>query len=302
MTFIQLNENCYYFDRSVNIGYVRSGNQGMLIDTGIDSTSVKQVVKELKARDCPLTHLFITHAHADHYGGAAYLQNQFNVYTIAPPFESAILQFPMLEPLYLFSGNDPIPELRNKFLEGKPVRIDALAYDGKMEIGNFRLDIISLPGHSYNQAAVKTENVLYAADAYFSEDQLKKHKIPYITDAYQTLQSLRTLLTVECDGAVPGHGTYESFFEKTVHQNIDYHESLLQHIYEVIDAHPEGVTHEHIVANMCDHFQVSTPALSHFLLYKTAVTGYLVGLIKQKRIVHDVEKYRWVFRIIEGEA
>jgi len=43
----------------------------------------------------PITHLFVTHAHADHYGGAEYLQSVEKIYTYAPQLETAILQNPI---------------------------------------------------------------------------------------------------------------------------------------------------------------------------------------------------------------
>ncbi|KHE72060.1 MBL fold metallo-hydrolase, partial [Halobacillus sp. BBL2006] len=69
MSFQQLNASCYYYQSSVNIGYVHSGDTGLLIDAGIDKSSIKKVLKELNKKELPLTHLFITHAHSDHYGG-----------------------------------------------------------------------------------------------------------------------------------------------------------------------------------------------------------------------------------------
>ncbi|MGP4062068.1 MBL fold metallo-hydrolase [Halobacillus sp. H74] len=294
MSFHQLNDHCYYYHSSVNIGYVNQGTRGVLIDAGIDRSSVKKVLKELKKRELPLTHLFITHAHADHYGGAAYIQEQYDVHTIAPVFEEAILRNPSLEPLYLFGGNDPLPELQNKFLQGSPVRIDEVVNEGPLEVGSITVEAFLLPGHSYNQIALKIDGILYAADSYFSKDTLHKHKIPYITDASMTMESLKRLLTIPCEGALPGHGEFEEDPCETIEQNIVYHQKLLDWLHSYIKE-AKAVTQEEIVADMCAHYDVQAPQLSQWLLYRTAVTAYLVGLKKAALIEDRIVDNRWMF-------
>ncbi|ASK60784.1 MBL fold metallo-hydrolase [Virgibacillus phasianinus] len=301
MKFTPLNETCYYFDAVVNIGYVHHGDQGMLIDAGIDDSIMRKVLKELKANELPITHLFITHAHADHYGGAHFLQKKHDITTIAGKFESAILQHPTIEPLYLFQGNDPLPELHNKFLEGKPIQVDRVIGEGEHTIDGFTFTAHLLPGHSYHQLAMQIDNILFAGDSYFSEAQLEKHKIPYITDADLTLESLLRLLSIDCDGAVPGHGTFEKDFNQTVEKNIACHEEIMGWLVKYITNAKAGVTHETMVSDMCAHFAVENSMLSSWLLYRTAVTAYAVGLIKRGKIDHYMERNIWKFRNIQSQ-
>jgi glyoxylase-like metal-dependent hydrolase (beta-lactamase superfamily II) len=293
MELKKLNETCYYFESAVNIGYVHHGEEGLLIDAGIDKSSIKKVLRTLAEKDLPVTHLFITHAHADHYGGAHVLEKERKIEIIAPSFEKAILENPMLEPLYLFGGNDPLDELRNKFLEGKPIRVQHEVDEGTYNISSFTLKTYILPGHSYYQAGVVIDNIFYAGDAYFSVEQLNKHKIPYITDAQATLTSLEKAKTVKCEGAVPGHGCFESNFSETIDKNIQYHHRLLMELEAVIYGHPDGISHEDVVASLCESYDVHPPKLSQYLLYRTAVTAYIIGLIKQKKIKHEISHYRW---------
>ncbi|MCA0969561.1 MBL fold metallo-hydrolase [Halobacillus litoralis] len=294
--FKHIQNGCYYYEGSVNIGYVKSGNEGILIDAGIDRSSIKKVLKELKKHELPLTHLFITHAHADHYGGAAYLQQQHEVYTFAPMFEESILRNPTLEPLYLFGGNDPLPELQNKFLQGPSMRIDEVLTEGTHSFGGLTFDTYKLPGHSYHQLALKIDGVLYAADSYFGTETLKKHKIPYLTDALQALHSLHKLQAIECEGAVPGHGPFEIDPSVTIQENIKCHRNVLEKMYFEISNHREGMSHEQLVAWACETFEVQAGNLPQFLLYKTAVTGYLLGLIKEERVDSFVQNYRWMLK------
>ncbi|WP_053220335.1 MBL fold metallo-hydrolase [Virgibacillus senegalensis] len=290
----------FYFHGPVNIGYLRNHNEGMLIDAGIDSSTMKKVLKRLREEELPITHLFITHAHSDHYGGAAFLQSKKDVQTVAPVLESAILQYPVIEPLYLFGGNDPLPELRNKFLEGTPVRIDQELEDGSWQIGNFAIETILLPGHSYHQLGLLYDGILFAGDSYFGKEQLDKHGIPYLTDTQLAMESLHKLKGITCEGAVPGHGVFEQEFRHTVQANLDYHDGLLDWVEEELQKKPNGTTHEEITALMCAHYQVRADQLSQWLLFRTAVTAYLTALLKQNRITTEIKDYRWVFKPLKG--
>ncbi|NLP50774.1 MBL fold metallo-hydrolase [Bacillus sp. RO1] len=286
MEFHPITENVFYFQGAVNLGYVRfSTREGMLIDAGLEEQSMKKVLKTLKKKELPLTHLFITHAHADHYGGAAFLQEQQKVYTIAPKFEVAILQEPMLEPLYLFHGVNPIQDWRNKFLEGKPVKVDLILEEAReVTVGDVHFRTVDLPGHSYHQFGVMVEEILFAADAYFGVEVLHKHGIPYIVDAKQTLESLDKIKSLPCVGAVPGHGRYEKNFLSTIEENIQVHRQIEILLFSLVNTVKEGLTIEQLVTKACDEKGIIIRNVPSFMLFRTAVTAYLTKLIQEERV------------------
>ncbi|WP_188208342.1 MBL fold metallo-hydrolase [Alkalibacillus aidingensis] len=295
MKIKQLNDDCYCFESSVNIGYVHKGEHGMIIDAGIDQSSIRKVVRQLESKQLPITHLFITHAHADHYGGAFYLKKHYNIKVIAPKLEAAIVENPIIEPIYMFQGNAPLDELRNKFLEGPPVQVDQVVDEGTIEIDRFHLELILTPGHSYHQLAVATEGILYAADSYFGEEELDKHKIPFIISAKDTIASLKKLVETNYDGAIPGHGRFETNYHETLQTNIKYHQKILDNLEKELKNHPEGCSHEEIVAKLCEMYEIKADQLSMFLLFRTAVTSYITALIEEGKIKHEVKNYRIVF-------
>lgn len=294
--FIQLNETCYYFSAPVNIGYVHHGDEGLLIDAGIDDSVMRKVLRQLEEKNLPITHLFITHAHADHYGGASYLQERHMVKTMAPVFEAAILENPALEPLYLFGGNVPLKELRNKFLEGKPITVEEKVEEGIYSFGSFELHTYDLSGHSYHQLGLVVDTILYAGDSYFGKEQLHKHKIPYIVDAALTVETLEKIQTIDCTGAVPGHGEFEQEFIPTVKANLDYHHEVLDWTYETVCQYETGISHEQIIAKMCESYEVHAPTLAQWLLFRTAATAYVIGLIKAHKLHHTIRDYKWIFQ------
>ncbi len=286
MEFRSITENVYYFQGSVNIGYVKfSDTEGMLIDAGLEEQAMKKVLKTLKSKELPITHLFITHAHADHYGGAEYLQRQQKVFTMAPKFEAAILQEPMLEPLYLFHGVNPIQEWRNKFLEGKPVKVDVILEEaGEVRVGESRFQTVDLPGHSYHQFGVIVEDILFAADAYFGVDILHKHGIPYIVDAKQTMETLEKIKKLPCSGAVPGHGSYEKNYLPTIGGNLQVHDQIENLLYSLLDKEEDGISIEQLVTRACTEKEITIRNVPSFMLFRTAVTAYLTKLIQEGRV------------------
>ncbi|WP_246938553.1 MBL fold metallo-hydrolase [Bacillus pinisoli] len=304
MEFIQINENQYYFKAAVNIGYVKQAhsNKGLLIDAGLDQQSMKKVLRKLDEEKLPVTHLFVTHSHADHYGGAAFLQEKFGVYTMAPYLEEAILRYPILASSSFFQSNLPIDELRNKFIEGQAIHIHQVIHEGVYEIDGFHLEFISLPGHSLNQLGVKVNDLLYASDSYFGTEALDKHKIPYIVDLEQTFHSLEKLQKINCEGAIPGHGEFEEKFQSTITANQEKHQEILHSIKEIIDIHPNGISHEQLVQLMCNRWDVVLTNMTSWALYRTAITSYLTMLYKNQEIQLDIIQNTLTVRKKEGEA
>ncbi|MBD1381954.1 MBL fold metallo-hydrolase [Metabacillus arenae] len=298
MEFQQINENCYYFQGAVNIGYIHDGKTGLLIDAGLEKHAMKKVLKKLESEGLPITHLFITHAHADHYGGAAYLQSTKKILTFAPKIEEAILENPLFEPLYLFQGNEPITELRNKFLEGTRVKVDQVVEEGDLLLGNLKINIYSLPGHSINQLGLIGYNIFYCADAYFGPEQLIKHKIPFIIDGEKTLQTLHKIKSIPCDGAVPGHGRFEEAYAKTVDENIRCHEEILEDVYHTIAYTAGGIPQEELVRRMCQKYHVELKNLSSWLLYRTAVMAYVTKLFKDEKIEWSFENSIFKIKLV----
>ncbi|MBY6036281.1 MBL fold metallo-hydrolase [Fictibacillus nanhaiensis] len=305
MKFIEIKKNCYYFNSAVNIGYIvsESRKQGMLIDAGLESSAAKKAIQLLQKHDLPITHLMITHAHADHFGGAQYIQKNYDVHTIAPSLEEAIMRYPILEPIYLFYGNFPMKEMRNKFLEAPSIFIDEICEAGNWAgwDGQWCIEFIPLPGHSHNQFGLLYNDILYAADAYLGMEVLKKHSIPFIVDAGSNLSTLHYLLNLEVKGMLPGHGTFESAFQETVQANIDVHQRLASHVYNMILVRGDrGISVEELVAKMLIKHEIEPANFGVYSLFRTAITAYLIQFIEEGRAVYTIHEGRPV--IFSGQS
>lgn len=270
---------------------------GIIIDTGLESQAIKKVIKAIESENLPITHSFITHAHADHFGGAAYLKNEKNVTIYAPPFEAAIMENPLLEPLYFYHGAQPPKELRTKFVEGAPIKVDVLLSEGVFEIGGISIQCISLPGHSYEQMGFIINGILFAADAYFGKETLGKHKIPYIIDANQTIHTLKKILLLPIDGALPGHGTYEENFFETIELNIKTHVNITNDLLNLLNTYEEGLSLEAIIELLCAKHEIHLSNIGQWSLYRTAITAYINKLIQDDQARWEVINNRLLLKL-----
>jgi len=288
---MKIKEGCYYYKASVNIGYVTDyKGTGIIIDTGLEPQAIKKVIKAIENEGLPITHCLISHAHADHFGGAEYLKREKNITIYAPFLEAAIMENPFLEPLYLFHGTNPPKELRNKFVEGTPVKIDQILSEGRIEIGHVTITCISLPGHSYNQFGFIINHILYAADAYFGQESLGKHIIPYIVDVSETLNSLHKILSLHLEGALPGHGIFETNYKSTIKNNIETHVKIINKITQILEEEKEGLSLELFIQGVCHSFGITLKNLGSWALYRTAISAYVNKLIQEGKAVYCVEE------------
>ncbi|MED1862793.1 MBL fold metallo-hydrolase [Fictibacillus nanhaiensis] len=294
MEFIELSRGCFYFKSAVNIGYIVNddNSKGMLIDAGLETSAAKKVIKQLQKEKLPLTHLFITHAHADHFGGAQYIQQKEDVYTIAPAIEEAIMRNPLLEPIYLSQGNFPLKEMRNKFLEAPAIRVDEICSQGCLELFS-DVQVIHLPGHSYNQHGILFHGILYAADAFLGIDVLAKHKIPFIVDASENMATLKKLKKLDVEGMVPGHGSYVTEYQNVISDNIHIHETITSTVLEeIIQSSRSGISLENLVAVMLTKYEVKPPNLGAYSLFRTAISAHIIQLLENGSAAYKITNGR----------
>jgi glyoxylase-like metal-dependent hydrolase (beta-lactamase superfamily II) len=208
MDLIELTGSAYQLRGGANAGLIVQDRQAVLIDTGQDRDAARKILRLVESLSLQIAGIVITHAHADHFGGAAMLHGRTGAPVFAPALEAAIVANPLLEPLYLFSGASPPSELRHKFTLAEACPVDNLLEPGQTLIGPVSIQVIPAPGHAPNQMMIAGGGACFVADACFAPAVLEKHGIPFYVDVTQAAATLDALPGLDGSYAafVTGHG------------------------------------------------------------------------------------------------
>jgi len=166
----QLHEQTWVIQGGANIGVIAHEGRCLIIDSGMDKDAGRDILNQVKKLGLTPTALLVTHAHADHFGGAHYLVRQTGLKVYATRVEAAVMSGPILEPLYLFSGAQPPPELQHKFLLAKPCPVDIILTGNEHAVDE-------IPYNTTVQSALST---LYARGEIcplFQDNSLVWHRI-----------------------------------------------------------------------------------------------------------------------------
>jgi len=263
--------------------------------------------------------VFLTHAHADHFGGACFLQQRLGVPLYAPALEAAMMENTILEPLYLFGGAAPIGELRHKFTLAQPCRIDhvipvpvpvvatlvappagatteVVTTNYPLEIGPFRVEVVPLPGHAPNQVGVAVGEVLFCADAVFPTETLEKHKLTFCVDLDETVATLQRLPGLPYVRFAPGHGPAYGAGEEIAQAcaaNRARLEEVRERVYMVLEAPQETAT---LLRQVADAFGLRMTTATAYLLTQTTVLAALASLERAGEVNVMMEGNRLLWR------
>jgi len=269
------------------INYI-SGKGCVIIDSGVDEDSAKRIIKILEENNLlPLVAIINTHSHADHCGGNRYLKDKTKARIYAPEIESAIITFPYLEPLYLFSGASPLKDLQNKFLMAQPSEIDYVIKkeESKIVIEGLELGIVPLPGHSPNQIGIGIDDVLFCADSIFSEEVINKHKIPFFTDIEQAKKTLKFLRESPFKFYVPSHAEPRSSLAELADINLNVIDGIEKKVLDITETRKSS---EEILRDLCNHYQIFIKGIQQYYLMNTVGLAYLSLLKKEGKLRCEV--------------
>jgi len=296
MKRVELAPGIFHLQSGSNIGLVVQDGKGLLIDAGLDKDAARRVLRAADELEVTLVAVFVTHAHADHFGGAYYLQSRLGVPLYAPALEAAMMEHPLIEPLYLFGGASPIGELRHKFTLAHPCRTDHIVEPGPLEIGPFRMEVVSLPGHAPNQFGVAVGEVLFSADAVFPAETLQKHKVTFCMDLDETLTTLERLPDLPYAYFAPGHGpAYEAGDEiaGACAANRERLEEVRAQVRAALEE-PQGTAA--VIQHIADHFGLRLANATAYFLTQTTILAALSSLERSGEIEAVVEGNRLLWR------
>ena len=304
MQLQQLAEQTWVLQGGANIGILAQDGRCLIIDSGMDKDAGRDILNAVKKLGLTPTALLVTHAHADHFGGAHYLVRQTGLKVYATRVESAVMASPILEPLYLFSGAYPPRDLQHKFLLAKPCLVDTVLSGSETMIEQIPLQVHALPGHSTEQVGVAFGETYFVGDAFLTPDILDKHRIPFYTDVQVGLTTLHTMKSrlTTFKYIVAGHG---EIYDSTEHvsQAIDYTAQRLEDILSCLRVSLEDglprVTGD-LLRVVADAQRLTLSSLPSYVLCQTTVQSALSTLYAQGEI-HPIFQDNQLFWTRKGQ-
>ncbi|MHB8626597.1 MAG: MBL fold metallo-hydrolase [Aggregatilineales bacterium] len=302
---VPLRPNVYHLQSGANSGLILSGAEAIVIDAGLDDDAGKRIKKTLEAHNARLAALILTHGHADHFGGAAYLRRTLPPFAVyAPSIEAAFIATPQLEGIMLSAGAWPFDALTGKFTLAQACAVDqVIALDtDTLNVGGIELKLVDLRGHSPGQIGVLYSNVLFCADAFLPVATLAKYPIPFTVHIGKALEVLTRLRALAEDGIVfaPGHGMHLAT-PADVHAVIDANSGALHTLIDTVSAVLQAAPSDEATVTQRAGQQLgdklATPV--GYYLARAAIQAALVYLYEHKRavIASDGENrivWRWL--------
>lgn len=199
---IQIGKNTYYIKSENNVGiYKISDNEIFLIDCAMNGIQANKILEIINKNNWVLKGIINTHAHADHIGNNKILQDKTGCKIYSSEFESHFIKYTVLEPAFIY-GAYPPKRIQKKFLMAIPT--EKISYNlNELPKG---LEIIKLPGHSYDMIGIKTDDDIYfIADSLFPIEALNTYHIPTIYNIEEFLYTLEYLKTLKGKLFIPTH-------------------------------------------------------------------------------------------------
>lgn len=286
----------FLFPGAVNSLVLAAGDGGggaLLIDTGLDDSHARKLLRAVAGAGLRPTAILNTHSHADHHGGNAHILGRYpDIPVHAPPLEAAIITHPVLEPLSLY-GAWPPRELRGKFLLAPSSPAQPVG-EGIHTLGGVTLELLAVPGHAAQMYAVRAGDVLYAADALFGPAALARHPLTFCADSAAQKASagaLGRLTGVRL--TVPGHGAPAEDLTSLVAENLAAYERTTGAVQRALVAGEAGV--DEVLVRVCAALGVVMSDAAALVLNRAVVSAHLGELCASGGAALRVEANRLVF-------
>jgi glyoxylase-like metal-dependent hydrolase (beta-lactamase superfamily II) len=202
------------------------------------------------------------------------------------------MRAPYLEPVYLFHGARPPAELTTKWLQAEASPVHVELEPGPFEIAGIAFEALDTSGHAHRQLALRVDDVLLAADAFFGDAVLDRYGLPFGQDIAGQIAALDVVRSSGVRVALPGHGDPSEDLERSVAAN----GAAIAAAADAVERACLGVGSEDVLLSACQALNVELSDLPRYHLNLCTVSAYLTYLREQGRIDGRLEGGRLVWR------
>jgi len=189
---------------------VDCGGPIVLVDAGVGESSTDMLLENLQndgLRPENITHLLVTHKHADHCGGAANLHERLGLTVVATEHTAQALTNGDEEAISLGPAKRAGLYDPNYVFRACPVKL-VLEDNQTLTIGDIEFTMLETPGHCAGHCAFtfidQGKLHLFAGDNVFHGGKILLQNIPDC-DLQAHLQTVRRLAELDVEVFLPGH-------------------------------------------------------------------------------------------------
>lgn len=285
MDYQQLTDRVGVVGGGVNVGVLRTADHGaVLIDTGANEGNARKILRFVRDEmHLVVRAILTTHAHADHFGGNAFVVKRTNATVYASPIEAEILRFPWLQPSLLFGGAAAPAALRERFILAQASRVDEVIRDECLQIEDVQIQVAPLAGHSPNQVGFLVDRVFFCADVVFPAEAIDKYRIPYLFDLDRHLVSIDAAMELDFDHVVPGHGPVETSLQSLRDRNLAIIDETTE---EILGSLRDPLSLDDVARSVFTSMSVPMHGHVSYYLLRPTIAAYLSSLEARGEVEH----------------
>lgn len=257
----------------INIGVIMlGGDRVALVDSGLDRRMARRVMELLGAYRLEPDVILNTHAHADHCGGNAYIQEATGCRILTSAPEAAAVANPLMQAIALYGGAPP-DELINSLVVAEPSRAEAIDSD-TLELGDLSIRVLRLGGHSIGQIGFVADGVAFLGDTLFPLHTIQKHRLLFIYDPLEHMNTLGHLRSIAATTFVGGHFQPEPRIDILLAENIRHVKDAFALLKKLLTG-PQPF--DRLAKQFFGSFELHKPGWEHFL-HRATLSGFLSAL------------------------
>ena len=195
-----------------NVYMIDTGEGCILIDagTGLETYKMDAIIKSHGFQIKDIKAILLSHYHGDHACGAARIQKESGCLIYAPVEEARAIEEGDETATSVSGAKGGLYPADFKYpkCDNGVIGLD----DGEeLEIGNLKIKVYLVPGHSLCDMVIYTEvdgkNCLFTADSVFIHGQVLIQSL-YDVSLYPYSCAMQRLAEIKVDALFPGHGVF----------------------------------------------------------------------------------------------